>query len=131
MEYPKGRYLVARVLRRMFGSGHPVGGRAQGMRVLLAVLRNARAMFGDNVRAEPLSHGDVVVAEEDQHVLAAVEVAKEASGAIMRMKRADDLIECCEALQDSDLVEEMQAVPPDGGVPHLVDLLELKRQIVA
>lgn len=112
MELPKGRRVVARVLRRTFGAAS--GSRAQGARVLHALLRNARRLFGDNVRPEAAT--GVVVSREAHLVESTVSAALEAATAVRRMRAPADVLATLEAVAESDMVAEAAVVRGAGGV---------------
>lgn len=112
MDLPKGRRVVARVLRRMFGAAS--GTRAQGARVLHALLRNTRSLFGDNVRPRA-THG-VVVADDAHLVESTVATALEAAAAVRRMSEPGDALAALEAVAESDIVAEAVAVRGEDGV---------------
>lgn len=111
MDLPKGRRVVARVLRRMYGPAS--GPAAQGARVLHALLRNARGLFGDNVR--PRATAGVVVPPEAHLVESTVAIALEAATAVRRMRAPADALAALEALAESDMVAEAAAVRGAGG----------------
>eukprot|EP00892_Ulva_mutabilis_P010474 jgi/Ulvmu1/779/UM010_0153.1 len=130
LELPKGRRVVARVLRRMFGPA--AGDSAQGGRVLHALLRNARCLFGDNVR--PRATLGVVVPPEAHLVESTVAAALEAAAAVRRMRAAEDALTALEALAESDIVAEAATVrgvdgaADDAGLRGVLPLLLLNHE---
>jgi hypothetical protein len=128
----KGRALVARVLSRVgtFG-GHFTGGggplRVHGLSMLLGTLRNARALFGDNVA--PQGTHNLITSDEHIHISSAVDVAVAATAALGRLHQPADVLRCFQALMVSDVVTEVPKDWTEGseqlGIKGLLPLLLL------
>jgi hypothetical protein len=97
----KGRVLIARVLARV----GTFGGRVHGLSMLLGTLRNARALFGDNLAPPPTAN--LIASDEQIHISSAVDVATAAAAALARLHSPEDVLRCFQALRASDVVAEI------------------------
>ena len=101
----KGRSLTARVLARVRSARSSP--RLHGLGMLLAVLRNARTLFGDNI-APPPSH-EFAIPDDALLIRAATAVAAAGAGALQQVRDAEHVLQCFQALASADVVGEMKA----------------------
>jgi hypothetical protein len=115
-------------------TGRGRGARAHGLPLLLAVLRNARALFGDNVAPPPAT--DLITPEDEQLVRAGCAIAAAAAAALRRLRSLEHVLRAFEALAAADAVAEISAAEMEDsnaealGVRGLLPLVLLEHTFV-